>query len=229
MSTNETMSDKRPGSTRRKRKSSRTPLEEREADEDSDGRDPSDVDGSEKQRETHNQIEKRRREKMNSYINELSSLVPKCFQMNKKMDKLTILKLAVQHLKDLRGNPSDEEQLQMKPQFLANDELKYLILEAADGFLFVVSCDRGKLVYVSDSVYPILKQSQHDWIGKKIYDVIHPRDINRVKDQLLTADLPALTDSTETKSKKNHIYLFSCLPVCLCLPALSVVEDLFVL
>jgi aryl hydrocarbon receptor nuclear translocator-like protein 1 len=131
MSTNETMSDKRPGSTRRKRKSSRTPLEEREADEDSDGRDPSDVDGSEKQRETHNQIEKRRREKMNSYINELSSLVPKCFQMNKKMDKLTILKLAVQHLKDLRGNPSDEEQLQMKPQFLANDELKYLILEVS--------------------------------------------------------------------------------------------------
>ena len=40
---------------------------------------------------------------MNSYINELSALVPKCLQTNKKMDKLTVLKLAVQHLKDLRG------------------------------------------------------------------------------------------------------------------------------
>lgn len=43
---------------------------------------------------------------------------------------------------------------------LLYDVLSTCFLQAADGFLFVVGCDDSKLIYVSDSVYPILKQSQ---------------------------------------------------------------------
>uniref|UniRef100_A0AAX7UQY2 Aryl hydrocarbon receptor nuclear translocator n=1 Tax=Astatotilapia calliptera TaxID=8154 RepID=A0AAX7UQY2_ASTCA len=136
----------------------------------------------------HSEIERRRRNKMTAYITELSDMVPTCSALARKPDKLTILRMAVSHMKSLRGSGNTNADGSYKPSFLTDQELKHLILEAADGFLFVVSCETGRIVYVSDSLTPVLNQSQSDWLGSSLYDQLHPDDKDKLQEQLSTAE-----------------------------------------
>lgn len=141
-------------------------------------------------RENHCEIERRRRVKMAAYFNELCVMVPTCNTLQRKPDKLTILRMASSHMRNLRGNHSNSmsNDCAYKPSFLTDQELKHLILEAADGFLFVSQCDTGNIIYVSDAVQAVLSYSPNDWSHRSLLDFVHPDDLEKVKDQLSTQE-----------------------------------------
>ena len=55
-------------------------------------------------RKQHCEVEKKRRDKMNYYMCELATMIPACSEVPRKLDKLSILKMAVEHMKRLRGD-----------------------------------------------------------------------------------------------------------------------------
>uniref|UniRef100_A0A3Q2PDH5 Aryl-hydrocarbon receptor nuclear translocator 2 n=1 Tax=Fundulus heteroclitus TaxID=8078 RepID=A0A3Q2PDH5_FUNHE len=160
-------------------------------------------------KENHSEIERRRRNKMTQYITELSDMVPTCSALARKPDKLTILRMAVSHMKSMRGTGNTSTDGAYKPSFLTEQELKHLILEAADGFLFVVAAETGRVIYVSDSVTPVLNHPQSEWLGSTLYEQVHPDDVDKLREQLSTSE-NSMTGRCSSETRSEHKTSFIC-------------------
>ncbi|KAK7486996.1 hypothetical protein BaRGS_00021812, partial [Batillaria attramentaria] len=121
-------------------------------------------------RKTRNLSEKKRRDQFNMLINELCSMVA---ANNKKMDKSTVLKSAIQFLKTHQEisvqSAANEIKEDWKPTFLCNEEFAQLMLEAVDSFL-VVFTQQGSVLYVSESVTSLLGHLPDDHV--KLYNLL---------------------------------------------------------
>ncbi|XP_059112989.1 basic helix-loop-helix ARNT-like protein 2 isoform X8 [Peromyscus eremicus] len=86
---------------------------------------------SEPAQEAHSQMEKRRRDKMNHLIQELSSVIPPLSPATPKLDKLSVLRRAVQYLRSLRGMTESFLEENSRPSFIHDKELSHLILKGS--------------------------------------------------------------------------------------------------
>lgn len=192
-----------------KRAKSRKVLSCDESDEDCDDLSYDEEGKRKAAMESHCEIERRRRNKMAAYVNELCEMIPACNSSARKPDKLTILKMAVNHMSSLHGSAGSQQDVSHKPSFLSDQELKHLVLEATNGFLFVIHCETGQIIYVSDSVTPVLHQMQSDWTHHCLYDLVHPQDKEKLREHLSTseAQIPGriLDMKTGTVKKDGHL------------------------
>nr|XP_037288783.1 aryl hydrocarbon receptor nuclear translocator-like protein 1 [Rhipicephalus microplus] len=139
--------------------------------------------------QNHSEIEKLRRDKTNMwYIIEMASLVPVCKSMSRKLDKVTVLRKVAQHIKTIRGSTNSYTEGHYKPSWLSDDDVKNVALQGADGFLFVESCDCGRILFMSESVQQTLNYIQGDILGQSWFDILYSKDIAKVKEQLSLSD-----------------------------------------
>ncbi|XP_069958728.1 nuclear receptor coactivator 1 isoform X8 [Cherax quadricarinatus] len=131
--------------------------------------------------------EKRRREQENTYIEELAELIQASIasdmsSLSVKPDKCAILQQTVNQIRRIKaaegtgeGAVQQGEVSSSKPTLLPTQRLGPLLLEALDGFLFLVS-NEGKIEFVSDKVSHFIKFTSEDLTGKSIYNIIHVGD-----------------------------------------------------
>ncbi|CAG7727129.1 unnamed protein product [Allacma fusca] len=152
-----------------------------------------------------NLAEKMRRDKLNMYISELSSLVPIVAMATKRMDKTSVLRLSANFLRihlSLKQNNKKVEKAKLVPDGLESN-LSSTLLEALEGFMLIVTSS-GKIVYVSDSVEKLLGHSQLDLMGQSLYTICHNGDHELLRhhlqpataaDEKATASAPAASES----------------------------------
>ncbi|XP_010021710.1 PREDICTED: aryl hydrocarbon receptor-like, partial [Nestor notabilis] len=158
---------------------------------------------------------KRHRERLNQELNKLTGLLPFPEDVRTRLDKLSILRLAVGYLKvkshllatatDVGDYMLDQPRAPggsrwMDPQ--VNKELfpeGELLLQALNGFVIAVTGD-GFIFYISPTVQDYLGFHQSDLIYQSVYELIHADDRAAFHHQLHRAPVSSSSQHGECQA-----------------------------
>ncbi|XP_041055721.1 neuronal PAS domain-containing protein 2-like [Carcharodon carcharias] len=160
-------------------------------------------------RASRNKSEKKRRDQFNVLIKELSVMLPGSIR---KLDKSTVLQKTIDFLQKHNETSAQKEtniiQHNWKPSFLNNEEFTQLMLEALDGFIIAVTTD-GNIIYVSDSITPLLGHLPSDVIDQNLLNFLPEQEHGEIFKLLSSHTL--VTDSVlPDYLNSENSFEFSC-------------------
>ncbi|XP_004468003.3 aryl hydrocarbon receptor [Dasypus novemcinctus] len=159
---------------------------------------------------------KRHRDRLNTELDRLASLLPFPQDIINKLDKLSVLRLSVSYLRAksffdvaLKSSPADrnggQDSCQTKLKKGLNLEEGEFFLQALNGFVLVVTID-ALVFYASSTIQDYLGFQQSDVIHQSVYELIHTEDRVEFQRQLHWAFDPSQSsDSGQRIDEANGL------------------------
>ncbi|XP_011336854.1 uncharacterized protein LOC105279025 isoform X2 [Ooceraea biroi] len=147
-------------------------------------------------RASRNQAEKQRRDNLNTNISTMAALVPTVAGSSRRMDKISVLRLAAAFL---RTQYTLGRTNYFPPQLNDFDLEQYFVdhLVGSGGFFLVVT-RKGKIVYVSRQVEQHLGHVQSELLGETLYKFVPKRERRRLARRLTPDGMKPIYPSSET-------------------------------